>query len=143
MAVPRHLTALLDHVATVERTLSADHGPLDLFALVRRLDAHRWDVVAAAAWLDAAAEPIRRVADALKSVVGGDGMIDFSRVVILPPGSDSLADLRAAYPSTDGRRRLRPAQYGRVDVADGFLLRHDAAEEVPPPARLPSELKDL
>ncbi len=117
------MTPLLNAVLAVGRTVSNEHGRLELLGLFRRAGADKWDLVAAASWMDARrAVAIGVLSDALKAVVGGNGMMQFSRVATLST-KDRFRNYLPLSPRAGALpHRIGPGDYGGVTIEDGYLF---------------------
>ena len=129
----------MEHLPQLERVASAietERGPFILLGLFMHEDAPgRWDLVAAAPWLeDGKLMALGKLVKALSNELGEEALLNFSRIVTLKHDEPALkAILREAksqgLPLSRQGRRL----FG-LPIEDAYILR----ASTPPPKRMPS-----
>lgn len=76
---------LVDKLISLEKKIAAERGEFSLFALFLREDAeNKWDLVAAAPWLNAdSMQDINYIANKLKAYMEDSELLSISRIVLL------------------------------------------------------------
>lgn len=86
-------------------TLCAEHGPLDLFALlqpVEEVERDHWDIVLSAPYLENTLESFGVVGDALRAHLRQDDRWRIDRTLIVPADYPPIGQFLAAYPYLTG-----------------------------------------
>jgi hypothetical protein len=119
----------------LERTLSEEKGPFNLFALFLREDAPDvWDLVVAAKWIEedkpaALANISRRVRDSLRP----DEITRISRVVVVERTDPSLKAITSAISVEHGIAEVANSTFFGLAIRHAFII---TAELNPPPNRV-------
>ena len=121
-----------EKLAGLERTLSEEKGPFNLFALFLREDAPDvWDLVVAAKWIDedrpaALAYISRRVRDSLRT----DEITKISRVVVVERTDPALKAIASAMSIEHGIAEVANSTFFGLAIRHAFII---TAELNPPP----------
>ena len=115
---------LAEKLARLERTLSEERGPFDLFALFLREDAPGvWDLVVAAKWIEndppaALAEISRRVSAFLRP----HEITKISRVVVVERTDPALKALTSTISTEHGLGEVGNNTYFGLAIRHGFII---------------------
>jgi hypothetical protein len=126
---------LAEKLGRLERTLSEEEGPFDLFALFLREDAPDvWDLVVAAKWIDAD-EPAalaaisRRVSASLRP----DEITKISRVVVVERTDPALKAITSAMSVDHGLAEVANNTFFGLAIRHAFII---TAHLNPPPNKV-------
>lgn len=108
----------------IERSLSAEEGMFNLFALflLEERSAGKWDLLVAAPWTE------RNKGDALKRVckkvqkLSMKDLLKLSRVIIIDQDNPGLADLQRAVQVEHGDIELRDRNFFELDVRHAHVI---------------------
>ena len=126
---------LAEKLRGLERTLSEEKGPFNLFALFLREDAPDvWDLVVAAKWIEedrpaALADISRRVRDSL----GADEITKIARVVVVDRTDPALKAIASAISTEHGIAEVANSTFFGLAIRHSFII---TAELNPPPNKV-------
>ncbi len=114
---------LLSALREAERDLTRRYGPFTLFGLFERESAQdRWDLVAAAPWLEKGRKGIEIMAQVIARLPKEEA-VQISRIVTLDAGGPAVqAIVDAATVIDKGFAAVGPTLIGRAEVTRGYLL---------------------
>jgi hypothetical protein len=116
------MKAIADKLRGLERKLSDEKGPFDLFALFLREDAPDvWDLVVAANWIDEA--PSRAVAEISKrvrGVLGPTSITRLSRVVHVAMDNPAIGAISSAVSVEHGIAEVRSSNFFGMQIKHAF-----------------------
>jgi hypothetical protein len=115
------MNKLPEKVRKVEADLASEMGPLNLFALFKREDINRWDLVVSAPWAADNFITLGYIADVVKRHLTPEDMVMLARIVILPADEDPVLSLNAKFDVEHGEIEVNhpsrfglPAKYGYI-----------------------------
>lgn len=126
---------LAEKLRGLERTLSEEKGPFNLFALFLREDAPDvWDLVVAAKWIEedrpaALADISRRVRDSLRA----DEITKISRVVLVERTDPALKAIASAMSIEHGIAEVASSTFFGLAIRHAFII---TADLNPPPNKV-------
>jgi hypothetical protein len=126
---------LAEKLRGLERTLSEEKGPFNLFALFLREDAPDvWDLVVAAKWIEAdrpvaLAEISRRVRDSLRA----DEITKISRVVLVERTDPAVKAIATGMSIEHGIAEAANSTFFGLAIRHAFII---TAELDPPPNKV-------
>jgi hypothetical protein len=126
---------LAEKLRGLERTLSEEKGPFNLFALFLREDAPDvWDLVVAAKWIEddrpaALSDISRRVRDSLRA----DEITKISRVVVVERADPALKALASTVSIEHGIAEVANSTFFGLAIRHAFIV---TAELNPPPNKV-------
>ena len=126
---------LAEKLRGLERTLSEEKGPFNLFALFLREDAPDvWDLVVAAKWIEedrpvALADISRRVRDSLRA----DEITKISRVVLVERTDPAVKAIATAMSIEHGIAEAANSTFFGLAIRHAFVI---TAELDPPPNKV-------
>jgi hypothetical protein len=118
------LGPLVHNLQDLERTLSDEKGPFELFGLFLREGASdKWDLVVAAGWFaDDKRTALDVISGRLKIAVGSDGLRLISRIVPLASHDRFLSDVRKSVTIEHGAYELGPGEFGDVTLTRAIVI---------------------
>ncbi len=126
---------LAEKLRRLERSLSDEKGPFNLFALFLREDAPDvWDLVVAAKWIEddrpaALADISKRVRDSLRP----DEITRISRVVVVERTDPALRAIASAMSIEHGLAEVANSTFFGLAIRHAFMI---TADVNPPPAKV-------
>jgi hypothetical protein len=118
---------LAQKLRRLERTLSEEKGPFNLFALFLREDAPGvWDLVVAAKWIEddgpaALADISQRVRDSLEP----DEITKVSRVVVVERTDPALKEIASAMSFDHGLSEVTNSTFFGLSIRHAFIITAD------------------
>ncbi len=115
----------LQRYRLLEKSLSAEHGPFQLFGIFLRENApNRWDIVASARWIEASHVDARNLfARRLQKEFPVDDLILLSQIALLSPtGADYEAAMRRIERAVYAASGSAELDHGLVEMRDVDLF---------------------
>ena len=126
--------AVLDKLASLERTIAQEKGDFSLFGLFLREEAQdKWDLLTSAPWLQAdKKEGLKYLAEQVRSTLDGDELLSISRIVILEKGDPTLEAIHRAVKVKHGKVEVRNSNFSGVQITHACI---STSSDIPPAAR--------
>jgi hypothetical protein len=123
---------LLEKLAALERDAALEKGDFTLFALFLREDSpDRWDLLAAADWMDANQwDGIRYLAEQLQTRLTAPELLTLSRIVYIAKDNPGLPALLRAVNVKHGSVELQNCMFFGMDIKTAYVITSDAPRPI-------------
>ena len=118
------MSEFVEKFRDLEKEIADEKGDFRLFALVLREEApNRWDLLVSAPWAnDDPIEPLKYLADQIKSRVKARDLINLSRIIVLRPSEESVKRLNREFSVKHGKVEVRDTELLGRPIKQAFIL---------------------
>lgn len=118
------MKVIVEKLIQLEKTMSQEKGPFDLFALFLREDApDKWDLVIVAKWVEKNKQKaLKYISDALQKSLTQTELLKLSRIAIIDENNPALEVFQRAMRVGHGLAEIKDSNFFGLQIKHVYLI---------------------